>query len=216
MAAASKTLLGGLIVAITIPVFAAGQEASAAREPGSDLAEARTVLERLFGAIEQKDLEQVKELWSERSPNRAAFLQTLRIQLAVEDLSYRALRISRSKSERDKSALRAAFIETALHSTTQQKREASLARNVVLIREAGAWKLWRFSAAVNDLADALVGATTEEQSTSLLSTETDLETPELVQALADIGESLFRKEITSRRSKCVRWPATSARGSTTT
>jgi CHAT domain-containing protein/Tfp pilus assembly protein PilF len=191
MIIASKMMLRALIVSIAINAVA-GQETSADRGPNSELGEVRAIVERLLGAIGRKDFDGAKALWSERSPNRADFLQTLQQRLATEDLSYLSLRISRGKVEADKAAVRAVFVESALHLKTQQKRETSLARAVEVIREAGEWRIWRFAPAANDLADALAKASTEEQRNALLTAEKDLVTPELVQTLSGLGELLVR------------------------
>jgi CHAT domain-containing protein/Tfp pilus assembly protein PilF len=63
----------------------------------------------------------------------------------------------------------------------------TLHRTLECAREAGVWKVWRYYPAVEDLAAALVAASTAEERGALAAAERELVTPELVQVLIGRG-----------------------------
>src|SRR5262249_29182611 len=60
---------------------------SAASTPSEEAA-LRAVVESYYAACGKKDLAGIVALWSEKSPNLAAYRQSLERQFASEDLSY--------------------------------------------------------------------------------------------------------------------------------
>src|SRR5262249_18819038 len=66
----------------------------------------RAEVEKYFDAYGRKNLAGVVALWSEKSPNLAAYKQSLQQQFTSEDLSFDSPAISRVKVESEKASLR--------------------------------------------------------------------------------------------------------------
>jgi tetratricopeptide (TPR) repeat protein len=62
-------------------------------------------------------------------------------------------------------------------------------RTLELTKEKGQWKVWRYIPTGDELAEKLVAVKTEEECKTLLETEKELATPELVDALYKQGAS---------------------------
>src|SRR5262249_49852329 len=141
-------------------IFAFGfsQVDSRAQESPSDEAALRAVVEKYFAAYGKKDLAGVIALWSEKSPNLAAYKQSLQQQFTNEDLSFDSPAISRVKVESEKANLRVAIALTSINLKSQQKSEQRLIRTFEFVKEGGEWKVWRYAPAAEDLAEILAKA----------------------------------------------------------
>jgi CHAT domain-containing protein len=162
----------------------------AASTPSQEAA-LRAVVESYYAACGNKDLAGVLALWSEKSPNLAAYRQSLERQFASEDLSYGGLVVSRVKVENEKAKLRATIATTSINLKSQQKSERRLMLSFEFVKEGGAWKVWRSASAAEDLAEALVNAAGKTERTALLAEDTELVTAELGQALLMRSYQLF-------------------------
>jgi hypothetical protein len=96
------------------------------------------VVENYFAACGKKDLAGAMALWSEKSPNLAAYRQNLGQQFTIEDLSYGSLAVSQVKVEHERASLRATIALTSINIKSQQKSERRLILNFVLVKEGGA------------------------------------------------------------------------------
>src|SRR5262245_16673510 len=66
----------------------------------------RAAVEKYFSVYGKKDLAGVMALWSEKSPNLAAYKQKLQQQFTSEELSFGSPLISHVKVESEKASLR--------------------------------------------------------------------------------------------------------------
>jgi CHAT domain-containing protein/tetratricopeptide (TPR) repeat protein len=189
----SLMLFWGLIL-VCISVFDFIQidsRAQSAASTSSEEAALRAVVESYYAACGKKDLAGVMALWSEKSPNLAAYRQTLQQQFASEDKSYGSPAVSRVKVENEKANLRATIALTLINLKSQQKSERRLILSFELVKEGGAWKVWRSASAVEDLAEALAKAGGQTERAALLAEERELFTVELGQALLAQGQRLY-------------------------
>src|SRR5215813_3612188 len=157
----------------------------------SEEAALRAVVESYYAACGKKDLVGVVALWSEKSPNLAAYRQSLERQFASEDLNYGSPAVSRVKVENERASLRARIALTSINLKSQQKSERRLIISFELVKEGGAWKVWRCASAAEDLTEALVKAGSQPEREALLTGERELVTAELGQALLAKGRRLF-------------------------
>src|SRR5215475_11918512 len=191
----SLSVFGGLIL-VCISIFdfvRIDSRAQSAASTTSEDAALRAVVESYYVAYGKKDLAGVMALWSEKSPNLAACRQSLERQFASEDLSYGSPAVSRVKVENEKASLRATIALTSVNLKSQQKSERRLILSFELVKEGGAWKVWRSASAAEDLAEALVKTSGKTERTALLTEERELVTAELGQALLTKVQRLFNQ-----------------------
>jgi len=143
----------------------------------------RAVVEKFYAAYGKKDLTGVMALWSEKAPDFATTRQTMQQQLANEDFTFGSPSISRIKVEGEKAGLRVTVELTAINTKSKQQRQERMVHNLAFVKESGEWKVWRYAAAVNDLAETLVNAKSDAERGGLLAEEKELVTVELVRAL---------------------------------
>jgi hypothetical protein len=152
----------------------------------SDEAALRVLVDRYYAAFAVKDLESLLALWSQKSPDLATGKKEMQQRFATaEKLEVKGVSVSRISVEGDKARLRVA-VEMRVTEAKTSKPAAGfgkVVRTLELVREAGAWKVWRDAAAEEDLAASLVAAKTEGERQTLLAAEKELMTPELVRAL---------------------------------
>ncbi|HKX33440.1 MAG TPA: tetratricopeptide repeat protein [Blastocatellia bacterium] len=159
--------------------------------PASSEEEAlRAVVERYFATYGRKDLAGVVALWSENSPNLAAFKQKLQQQFTNEDLSFGSPVISRVKIENERAGLRVTIPQVSINLKSRERSERPSIRNFELAKEAGAWKVWRSVPAAEELAEALVKAGNPAERAALLAEDRELMTAELSEALLTQGQLL--------------------------
>jgi tetratricopeptide (TPR) repeat protein len=178
-----------------VQIDSRAQSAAPAQSEDADL---RAVVESYFAACGKKDLAGVVALWSERSPNLATYKQSLEQQFTSEDVSYGGPAVSRVKVENEKANLRATIALTSINLKSQQKSERRLILSFELVKEGGAWKVWRSASAAEDLAETLVKAGSETERAALLTEEKELLTAELGQALLTQGRRLLTQSSYSR------------------
>ncbi len=186
----------GIILAFCLSPFGFTQDNSPTQSLASapsDEASLRVVVEKFFTAYGKKDLAGVLALWSEKSPDFATHRQSLEQLFITEDLSFGSPALSRVKVEGEKASLRVTLEFTAINLKSKQTRAERLVRNFGLVKEGGEWKVWRYSPAVNDLAEALVKAKSEAEQTGLLAEEKELVTAELARALISQGNRFLNQ-----------------------
>ena len=183
---------GLLLVYISIFDFVrSDSRAQSAASTQSAEAALRALVENYFAACGKKDLAGVVALWSEKSPNLAAYRQNLGQQFTSEDLSYGNLAVSQVKVENERASLRATFALTSINIKSRQKSERRLTLDFVLVKEGGAWKVWGCVFPAEDLAEALVKAGSRTERAALLAEKRELATGELGRALVGQGRRLY-------------------------
>lgn len=160
-----------------------------------DQAAVRRVVEQLYAALQREDLEGVMALWSEKSPdlntNRESTQQTFANYRSVE---VKSLNLNKITIKAD-----TAFVQLVAEMTLLKEQAGSTAttiqsrRNIQLIRENGAWKVWKFSAAEAELAAALIATGTPEEVAALMAAQPELVTTDLANALIKQAKELSRQ-----------------------
>jgi CHAT domain-containing protein/tetratricopeptide (TPR) repeat protein len=156
------------------------------------------VVEKCFVACSKKDLAGVVALWSEKSPNLAPFKQSLQQQFKNEELNNGSPAIARVRVEKERAFLQARLAQTSINLKSQQQFDRRLIVNFELVKEAGAWKVWRCAPAAEDLAVALAKMDDQTERVKLLAQEKELATVELGRALLTQGEGLSNQGLIAR------------------
>src|SRR6266511_3496369 len=191
----------GLMLALGMSAFAFVQVNSRAQSAASASSEVdglRSVVEKCFVACSKKDLAGVVALWSEKSPNLAPFKQSLQQQFKNEELNNGSPAITRVTVEKERAFLQARVAQTSINLKSQQQSDRRLIINFELVKEAGAWKVWRCASAAEDLAGALAKMDDQTERLKLLAQEKELATVELGRALLTQGEGLSSQGLIAR------------------
>ena len=196
MSWASRASVCLLIWSLSVSsTWAQSQSASAVPSSTSSPVESalKAAVEKYFVFYAAEDLDGVMSLWSAKSPDYASLKQNLQREVATEDFSFSNPVISRVTVESEKASLRVVTNLTAINRKSNQKREQQMVRNFAFVKEDGQWKVWRSTAAEDDLAEALAGAKPEAERGRLLIEEKDLVTAELVRALGSVGDRTYNQ-----------------------
>ncbi len=145
----------------------------------------RAVVEKYFALYASKDLDGLMNLWSAKIPDSAGKRKALEKQFAALDVKINDLAISRVKIEGERATL-CVTLKMTLTIKQNQRTAQQQTDHFQLVHEAGGWKLWEFTQAVDDLAQALKHAMSEEEQERLLAQEPDLLDDSLLAALEHI------------------------------
>jgi len=148
-------------------------------------ADVRRVVEQFFAAFQNKDLASVMALWSEKAPDLALNRQSIQQSFATyRTIEVRVLRSNVISLETDKATVD--VVGELGVTRTQAKASATtlqLSWTIELVKEVGVWKILKYVTREDKLAEALSAASTQEQRTELLQAQSELVTPQLVNAL---------------------------------
>jgi CHAT domain-containing protein/uncharacterized protein HemY len=189
------TLALGMSAVAFVQVNSRAQSAASASSEEDGL---RSVVEKCFVACSKKDLAGVVALWSEKSPNLATFKQSLQRQFANEELPDGSPAITRVKVEKERASLQATIAQTSINLKSRRQSDRRLIVNFELVKEAGAWKVWRCASAAEDLAEALVKMDSQTERVKMLEQEKELASIELGRALLTQGERLSSQGLFAR------------------
>jgi CHAT domain-containing protein len=146
----------------------------------------RSVVGKLFESYQQKDLDKLISLWSEKSPFLAGNKRVLQGEFsAYEKIDVKGFDIHQTKIDSGKATLRV-VAQIALTRAKMVKPAEKLEkknRTIELVNEGGIWKVWKFTITEEELANAIIAAKTEEERKSLMEREPELITCDLVDAL---------------------------------
>src|SRR6266545_4258187 len=106
--------------------------------------------------------------------------------------------ITRVTVEKERAFLQARVAQTSINLKSQQQSDRRLIINFELVKEAGAWKVWRCASAAEDLAGALAKMDDQTERLKLLAQEKELATVELGRALLTQGEGLSSQGLIAR------------------
>jgi CHAT domain-containing protein/tetratricopeptide (TPR) repeat protein len=191
----------GLTLALGMSAFAFVQVNSRAQSAASASSEEdglRSVVEKCFVACSKKDLAGAMALWSEKSPNLGPFKLSLQQQFANEELHHGSPAITRVKVEKGRASLQATIAQTSINLKSLRQSDRRLIINFELVKEVGAWKVWRCASAAEDLAGALVKMDSQTERVKMLEQEKELASVELGQALLTQGERLSSQGLFAR------------------
>ena len=157
----------------------------------------RLLVQKLFESYQQKDLEKLVSVFSEKSPFLAECKKKLQDEFtANEKIVVKSFDIHRTKVDSDRATLRATADLALTRAKTPNGGEKLEKKNrtIQLINESGVWRLWKFAASEEELATAIIAAKTEEERKALMEKEPELITSDLGAALISQLTPLFVKE----------------------
>jgi CHAT domain-containing protein/tetratricopeptide (TPR) repeat protein len=137
----------------------------------------RLAAQRLHAAYSTADLDGVAALWSGQSPQRAAGQEQARKWFAGSAAGIRETTVRDPEVEGDRARVR----------IDREIAPANLRLVLEYVKEQGEWKIWKETAASEDLSVRLVAASTDQEQAGLLKTNQDLIGPDLASALLDRG-----------------------------
>jgi CHAT domain-containing protein/tetratricopeptide (TPR) repeat protein len=178
-----------VIVAQSSPVTTPAVHSPAA----SDEAALHALIDQFFAAYSRKDLAAITALWSSKSPEVAAQQKSIEQFFAANDkIEIHDLKIQQPNVEGDKAQVRVSFDLSAMDIKTGGAANGlgKMVRNFECVKEGSAWRVWRESDAVDDLASSLLTAKGEPQRAELQEQHRDLVTPRLANALIQKGLNL--------------------------
>jgi CHAT domain-containing protein/tetratricopeptide (TPR) repeat protein len=137
----------------------------------------RLAIQRLHAAYIAQDLDGVVALWSGHSPHRAAGREQALKWFAGSAAGIRETTVRDPEVEGDRAHVR----------IDREIAAANVRLVLEFVKEQGEWKIWKETAASEDLSVRLVAASTDQEQAGLLSTNQDLIDPDLASALVDRG-----------------------------
>jgi CHAT domain-containing protein len=146
----------------------------------------RILVQRLLESYQQKDLEKLHSLWSQRSTFLAENKKILQEEFAAyEKIAVKAFDIHQIKIDGDRATLRLVAEMTLIRANMAKVTEMTGKKNrtIELINEGGDWKAWKFIASEEELASAIIAAKTEGERKGLIEKEPELITSDLAYAL---------------------------------
>lgn len=156
-----------------------------------DEAQLRALAEQFFRVYASKDLGAYLKLWSEKSPDFKNLQQnTQELFGSVGPIEIKSLSISKLSGDNVRASIRLMVEISAIDLKTGKPstRFGKLNRILQLVKEDGAWKVWRNLSAEVDLASRLMELKTDEERARLLEEEKELVSAELRRALIAWGE----------------------------
>ena len=174
-----------MVAAICLQPLGLAQNASPAEETAL-----RGVVEEFFDAYAKEDLERFIGLWSAKSSELESRRKAMQeVFTAADKIEVKALTISKVKVESEKASMRVAIEMTALDVKSSKPAPGfgKMNRALQFVKENGMWKVWREAAAEEELAAALVAATSAAERELSIDAEKELVTAELWRALNRLG-----------------------------
>ena len=172
----SRLLLVGLIVGHVLALTAVAQRQE-------DEVLVREAARKFFEATQRKDLETLRNLWSEKSPDLPVFMARVQqVFASVGDIELRNLAIQRVTLEGTKADLRVTLEMQAneIKSGKPVAGSGRLNRTLIFVKEDGRWRVWQNESSELALALALLSAKTKKDQLALLEAAPELQTPELI------------------------------------
>src|SRR5260370_126307 len=139
-------------------------------------AEIRAATEGFFRAYQKKDIEELVALWSIKSPEQASLKQQLQKNFATPgNPELKTFAIGRIVIEGDRATVRATVETAAVDSGSDKSAggNGTLNRTLQLVRESGAWKVWKYGSSEEQLAAEIAQAPTTTARKALLGANRD-------------------------------------------
>lgn len=174
---------GALCLAALVSLAGAAQS--------SDETRLRLLTDRFFAAYAREDLDHLLPMWSSKSPDSTTIGKALEETFAAnEKIEVKNLNVRKVEVADEKATLRVAFEFSAIEVKTAKPPALSEKQNRTFefVKEGGDWKIFRYVSSEAVLAAALVAAKSESDRESLLASENELVTVELVRALLSEGD----------------------------
>src|SRR5262249_28247535 len=192
-----RLLLLFLTLAVATCGLEAGTSLAAGQDPSPDQSLLRAAVTRYFDSYAKKDLDDLLKLWSAKAPDAGARKARLEQLFAANDkIEVKNLTVRLLTVDGNQASARIEVEISAVDTKTSKPAQGFGRMNRVmrLVRENGAWMIWREVAAEQELAEKRAAANSDEGRSALLATEKDLVTAELARDLVREGTRLARDE----------------------
>jgi hypothetical protein len=186
--------LGSFVIALCLAALAQAQQSATTPLSAEDVAALQRVAEEFYTAYTQEDMARFIGLWSRQSPEREAARTRMQQQFdSYEQIAVQRLEVRRAERTGERAKLLLAIETSAIDAKTKQPASGfgKVLRVMECVKEDGAWRVWRFASATDDLAASLVGLKTdEERGRALAEAEPELLNTDLTKAVAGAAERL--------------------------
>ena len=184
-----KRVLAYLLACVLLSSMVNSGASVRASAQGVDETALRNLVEQYYGAYARKDVDSLKALWSEKSPDAAPALKNLqRIFTVAESIALASLSVTRVEIDGDRAFVRAAL---EMNVVTKTGRPApgfgKMNRALRFVREGSGWKLWREVSYEEEVSARLAAAATDAERQQLLARESGLIVAELARTLNQQG-----------------------------
>ena len=154
--------------------------------------EVRLVVDRFVLAFQRGDLPGLISCWSEKSPDVATAKRSFQNTFASVKEIKASVFDAKSEVNGDQATVRLDLDMSAVNATTGKPAEGfgKIKRIIYLVKETGAWKIWRYVSLEQDLARRIAEAKTDEERRSVLNENKDLFTRDLDKALLEEADRL--------------------------
>jgi CHAT domain-containing protein len=183
-------LVVGMLFLISL-IFLDRSPVVSSRAQSKDADAIRSLVGRLFELYQQKNLDRLLSHWSEKSSFLAENKKILQEEFgAYEKIVVNGFDISKTQIESEMASLRvvADLALTRAHMVKPIEKSVKKNRTITLVKEGGAWKVWKFITSEEELAAAIIAAKTEEERKALIE-----KAPELVNS--DLAAALIRPDV---------------------
>ena len=165
------------------------------RAQSADETALRELVERFFSAYQNRDMNSLLALWSDKSPNLAQAKQAFERTFAASKLELRSLALRRVAVEDGRAVIRVVADIGAVDAKTGSPADGfgKINRTLECVKEGNVWKGWRFVPSEEDLAAALVTAKTDQDRRTMIAAEKELVSSDLVAAMLGQVHTLYDK-----------------------
>lgn len=158
--------------------------------PGDDEAQVRALVQAYYRVYAGEDVEGVRNLWSQRVPGLERILTAFALTLAGKDVSFADIVISRLDLKTPIASARVTLGATIVDLAAKTSRAEAWARNIMCVKDPEGWRVWRDSAAVDDVAVEIRSAGSAARAAAIVEREPNLPAGEISQALFGLGNRL--------------------------
>jgi CHAT domain-containing protein len=162
----------------------------------TDESEIRAVVQKFFEAVQRKDTEVLKSLWSQKSPGHAGTKESSQPTLgALSNVDLSSLSVNGMSVAASESTVWVSARMSNGNSKTDKAAGAPGPTNLTihLAKEGAAWKVTRWGSSEEELADAIAGAKSDEERKALLDANKGLVSVQLDKALLVLGARLTER-----------------------
>src|SRR5215472_6179037 len=154
--------------------------------------EVRLVVDRFVLAFQRGDLPGLISCWSEKSPDFATAKRSFQNTFASVKEIKASVFDAKSEVNGDQATVRLDVDMSAVDARTGKPAEGfgKIKRIIYLVKETGAWKIWRYVSLEQDLARRIAEAKTDEERMSMFNAEKDLRSTVMDKALLNEGNRL--------------------------
>jgi CHAT domain-containing protein/tetratricopeptide (TPR) repeat protein len=186
-------VLCALSTSLLLPLPLAKPQAQSTTPDSNRQQVLQSAVNDFFAAWQRKDPAAVQARWNEKSPHLSLHKVALEQHFAVtRRIEFGNPAISKVKVDDNRAELEAAVTAT-ITTNNDEPRQELWVRKFEFVPDGAQWKVWRYSSASDDLAEALVQAQTDAEREKLLDSRKDLVTAELAQALIVHSTLLLRQ-----------------------